>query len=90
MLITVLMCVVGAQAMIPKEVQDHERIRLQLNAALNAMNSTMDGTPLAATYSAYANAPVNAAAQQPAPAPTGLAASRWATGGGSGCTDIWP
>ncbi|KAK9812190.1 hypothetical protein WJX73_003418 [Symbiochloris irregularis] len=74
----------GWKAMIPKEVQDHERIRLQLNAALNAMNSTMDGTPLAPAYSAYANAPMNAAAaQQPAPAPTGLAASRWATGGGA-------
>lgn len=64
------------QAMIPAEIQDHERIRAQTNAALNAMNSAVDGRPLPSQYNAHP-----AAATGPSiPAPTGLAASRWASG----------
>lgn len=32
--------------MLPPEAQDHERIRAHLNAALNAMNSAVEGIPL--------------------------------------------
>ena len=64
------------QAMLPPEVQDHERVRVQLNAALNAMNSTVDGAPVPAGYAGYAApAPASSAAAAP-----GLATSRWAAG----------
>lgn len=32
--------------MLPPEAQDHERIRVHLNSALNAMNSAVEGVPL--------------------------------------------
>jgi len=34
------------QGMLPPEAQDHERMRAHLNAALNAMNSAVEGIPL--------------------------------------------
>ena len=64
--------------MIPAEIQDHERVRMQLNAALNAMHAAMEGGPLPPAYAAYAPAAPSGTAA--AAVPTGLAASRWATG----------
>ena len=34
------------QGMLPAEAQDNERVRMHLNAALNAMNAAVDGVPL--------------------------------------------
>ena len=71
--------------MLPEQVQDHERVRAQLNAALNAMNSSVEGTPLPAAYTAYAAPPAVGVSA----APAGLAGSRWAGewGGCVACVD---
>jgi hypothetical protein len=69
----------AAQALLPAEVRDHERVRLQLTAALNAMNGAADAPGGAAAaappyggYGDYAGA--SAGHAEPSPG-TGAAAA---------------
>lgn len=66
--------------MLPPQVQDHERTRGQLNAALTAMNMASEGQRLPPVYAAPAPQPAAAAAQPPLPPDDPLAGSRWASG----------
>ena len=68
--------------MLPPQLQDHERIRAQLNAALTAMNMAMEGQRLPPVYAAPQQQPVQAPLpdQPPLPAEDPLAGSRWASG----------
>ena len=71
------------QGMLPPQLQDHERIRAQLNAALTAMNMAMEGQRLPPVYSApRAQQPAAAPLPHQPPLPTEdpLAGSRWAAG----------
>ena len=69
-----------AQGMLPPQVQDHERIRAQLNAALTAMNMAMEGQRLPPVYAAPAPQPAAPPVQPPLPPEDPLAGSRWASG----------
>ena len=54
----------GWKALFPEDLLDHERMRAQVAAALNAMNAAADGRPLAPTW-----APAPAPGAVPAYAP---------------------
>ena len=70
------------QGMLPPQLQDHERVRAQLNAALTAMNMAMEGQRLPPVYAAPKQQPAQAPLpdQPPLPAEDPLAGSRWASG----------
>ena len=71
------------QGMLPPQLQDHERVRAQLNAALTAMNMAMEGQRLPPVYAApQPQQPVQPPLpdQPPLPAEDPLAGSRWASG----------
>ena len=51
--------------MLPAEVQDNERIRAHLNAALNAMNAAVEGVPLRYAHPGQPAAPGQRAVRAP-------------------------